>query len=60
MQGDSEHFPTKIGLQGLSLSPFLSWCILFANYIILTDKTCNKINTWLEVGRQALEPKDLG
>lgn len=54
--------------QGSSLNPFLFalvldvltrdildevlWCMLFADYIILIDETCNEINAKLEVWRQ--------
>ncbi|XP_019259818.1 PREDICTED: uncharacterized protein LOC109237879 [Nicotiana attenuata] len=51
--GDSEHFPIVTGLhQGE-----VSWCMLFADDIVLIDETRGGVNKRLEIWRHALESK---
>jgi len=33
----------------------VSWCLLFADNIVMIDETCNGVNAKLEVWRQTLE-----
>ncbi|XP_057518408.1 uncharacterized protein LOC130799323 [Amaranthus tricolor] len=60
--GMTESFPIKVGLhQEISKSVWetVSWCILFANNIVLVVETREEANSKLEEWREALEGKGL-